>query len=104
MIGPATGPTGSASAAPVLRRPLDGELISGIPQFSWSSVLPPGALYELQVWPFDGTPVGVVQTTEPRWFGALNLVPGIYNWRVLVLDEKGAVVAGSEPFTFTWAD
>lgn len=97
-------PATTAPAAPLLLRPLDGELVIGSPGFAWAANggLTEGGRYELQLWPFQAEPRGVVQTTETAWFGALELVPGIYHWRVRVLDGENRPVAESEAFTFTW--
>ncbi|HBY98702.1 MAG: hypothetical protein M5U01_27255 [Ardenticatenaceae bacterium] len=99
-----TTPAATDPEAPRLLRPLDGELLVGNLGFAWSPVspLPEGGRYELQLWPLSEAPRGIVQTAEAAWDGPLVLEPGIYNWRVRVLDAGGQPLAESEPFTFTW--
>ena len=105
------------ASPPEVVLPAEGdELEEPQPVFSWIETHPPTLHYELQVFPvMEGQTPSEAVATNPSWFrsgpvsgsvffypvDAMQLEPGTYVVQVLGVQGE-AVLAGSEPVTFTW--
>ena len=94
----------TALLGPPRRRPLAGAILtSATPRFRWGQV-PKASTYHFQVAADPDFAIVVIdETLDQPVYTSLPLLPGIYYWRVAVVDAAGNHSAWSEVWDFTLA-